>query len=455
MTYIQLCAKKIMSIESSVKDLFQKAKAKDEFNFVCSLINYKGMGNVKYVSNLHEWFEAIEYYETIYNEEGDLHKKLRIGLLIYSTFFESSDLYNIIGSLSRNILGYRGASYLYWKHENADRWLGTGEKVSMVTEILGDVGCQEIADLFNETQYKQIRNSFFHSSYGLEGNNYHIPDSDPIVINNIGVHSLEIKEFLIPRIDKVLKFFHLFKTEYLNQYNSYNEDKDVKGMFPIEMDIKILGSENGLYGFVTPGSWIKKQNDFWTAMNIIFEKPDETRRFIQNELNRLIAKDRIRSDDGSLQHLYEVIKERNIPEEKQDMGAVYQRFGDKVKTMAAEEQNHFKQRDLTKRALSFYQKMLNIDEDRKVTNNIACLKYSFGLDDGKDDLIKESLGEFLDTIDEEPKAIGIKNALVVLHKLIERGVGIEVEKTRFQNLLNSINNPELEDLKHETLAKLN
>jgi len=444
-----------MSIESSVSDLFQKAKEKDEFNFVCSLIDYKGTGHVKYVSNLHEWFEAIEYYETIYIEEEDSHKKLRIGLLIYSTFFESSDLYNIVGNLSRNILGYRGASYLYWKHENADRWLGTAQKVSLVTDILADVECQEIADLFNGTHYKQIRNSFFHSSYSIEGNNYHIHDSDPIVINNVGVHSLEINEFLIPTIDKVLEFFHLFKTEYLNQYNSYNEDKDVKGMFPGEMDIKILGSENGLYGFVTPGSWIKKENDFWTAMNIVFDRPDETRRFITDELKRLIAKDRIRSDDGSLQHLYEVIKERNIPEEKQDIGTVYQRFGDMVNQMATEEQNHFKQRDLTNRALSFYQKMLNIDEDRTVTNDIACLKYSVGLNDGKDDLIKESLNDFLDCIDEERKENPINNALIVLKKLLEKGVEIEVEKTRFQTLLNSLNDPELEDLKEQTLAELN
>lgn len=443
-----------MFIETSLKELFQKAKEKDEFNFVCSLIDYKGMGHVKYVSNLHEWFEAIEYYETIYKTESELHKKLRVGLFIYSTFFESSDLYNIIGNLSRNILGYRGASYLYWKHKNADRWLGTKEKVSLITGILADVGCQKIADFFNETHFKQIRNSFFHSSYSLEGNNYFIHDSEPIEINNIGTKSLDINTFLIPKIDKVLEFFHLFNSEYMRQINSYTFDKMIKGKFPCEMDIKILGSENGLYGFVTPSSWIKIENDNWTAMNVAFESPDETKRFINDELNRLINKERIKSNDGSLQHLNEVIKEREIKEEMQDMGIIYQRFGDILCKMAEETDNHFKQRDLIKRTLSYYQKMLNIDDTRKVTNDIATIKYSIGIDDGNDDLIKESLNDFLNCIDEEPKSNPIKNALIVLKKLIEKGTEIEAEKRRFRTQLDAINSSELKDLKQETLDEI-
>jgi len=444
-----------MSIESSVKELFQKAKEKDEFNFVCSLIDYKGMGHVNYVSNLNEWFEAIEYYETLYNAEADLHKRLRIGLLIYSTFFESSDLYNILGNLSRNILGYRGASYLYWKHKNADRWLGTGEKVSLVTEILGDVGCQDIELFFNETHYKQIRNSFFHSSYSLQDDTYYLRDSEPIIINYIVKTSLNINDFLIPKIDRVLEFFHLFRSEYLNQYASYTSDKDIRGKFPIELDIRILGSENGLYGFSTPSSWIKMENDFWTAMNIVFERPSETDRFINDELNRLISKEKIRSDDGTLHHLYEVIKERNITSEMQDMGTVFQRFGDMLYTMAAEEENHFKQSDLAKRTLSFYQKMLNIDQSRKVTNNIASLKYSVGIDSSNDELIKECFSDLIDIIGDDPKPNPLKNAKICINKLNEKGIEIEAEKTRLKSKLNSINIIELEDLKQDILRELN
>jgi len=443
-----------MQIKDSIKTLFQKAKDKDEFNFVCTLIDYKGMGSVKYLSNLPEWFDAIEYYESIFRNEDDKHKKLRIGLLIYSTFFESIDLYNLLGNLARNILGYRGAPYLYWKHDKADRWLGTGEKVSLVTEILTDAEVEEIAEFFNETHIKQIRNTFFHSSYSLEEDEYILQGSEPVYISNVDTSNFSITNFLFPKIERVLEFFHAFKDEYVNQFNSYTTDVDTKGKFPIEMDIKILGSENGLYGFVTPGSYIKKENDFWTAMNIVFDSPDETRRFILDELKRFIAKEKIRSYDGSLQHLYEVITERNRTDEKQDLGTVFQRFGDIVNKMAADEDNSFKERDLSKRALSYYQKMLNIDDTRIVTNDIACLKYSVGIDSGNNELVKESLNDFLECIEKEPKLNPIENGLIVFNKLKNDGIDIESEKTKLIELLSKIDIAELEEIKVQSLAEL-
>jgi|GEM_PF-1098084 len=442
-----------MSLKTSVKSLFAKAKEKSEFNFICSLIDYKEMAHIKNVSNLREWFEAIEYYESIYNSEEDLHKKLRIGLVIYSTFFESSELYSLMGNLSRNILGYRGVPYLYWRHRNADRWLGTAEKVSLVTGILSDVDCQEIVDFFNKTHYKQIRNSFFHSSYSLEGNDYHIQNSEPIFINDRPNRNLNITNFLIPKIEGVLEFFHLFKAEYFSQFNSYTSNKKVKGNFPVEMDIIILGSENGLCGFETSNSSIQLKDDFWEAMNITFGSPDETRRFVIDELERFLSKERIRGEDGSLKHLHEVIKERDIQDEKESLGTVYQKLAD-IRYKMAEEKNDKERSYLRGMALSFYQKMLNIDDSRKITNDIACLKYLVGADIGKGNLIKESLDDFLNCIDDIPEANSIKNSLIILKELNAKGINTDAEKSRFVSLLNGITNPELEDLKQETLTEI-
>jgi hypothetical protein len=109
------------------KAIVRGSKNKNEFQFVLTLINYRGMGTKKLTTNLHEWFEAIEFYKSNYYSNTGKNKT-RIGTLIYSTFFENSDFYNIIGSLCRIKLGFKGSSYLFWKTRKYERLLGIGRK---------------------------------------------------------------------------------------------------------------------------------------------------------------------------------------------------------------------------------------------------------------------------------------------------------------------------------------
>jgi len=100
-----------------LKSLFAKAKERDEFEFVLTLINYQGIGDDD-ITNLYEWFDALEFYKKLYFQcEGK--EKTRMGLLLYSTFFENSDFYNIIGSLCKITLGFRGSKckLLFTKRE--------------------------------------------------------------------------------------------------------------------------------------------------------------------------------------------------------------------------------------------------------------------------------------------------------------------------------------------------
>ncbi len=104
------------------EELFEEAKAKNEFDFVLTLINYRGISSANLNSNLHEWFDAIEFYKRLFYSLKD-KEKARIGALLYSTFFENSDFYNIVGSLCRINLGFKGSSYLFWKKKSMnDYW---------------------------------------------------------------------------------------------------------------------------------------------------------------------------------------------------------------------------------------------------------------------------------------------------------------------------------------------
>ena len=51
---------------NEIYSLFHEAKQTSEFEFVQTLINYRGMGTYKLTTNLYEWFDAIEFYKKLY-----------------------------------------------------------------------------------------------------------------------------------------------------------------------------------------------------------------------------------------------------------------------------------------------------------------------------------------------------------------------------------------------------
>ena len=59
---------------TELKNLFLDAKAKNKFEFIQTLINFKGM-EAKY-DTLYEWFDAIEMYKELY-QQFDGNKKTR------------------------------------------------------------------------------------------------------------------------------------------------------------------------------------------------------------------------------------------------------------------------------------------------------------------------------------------------------------------------------------------
>jgi hypothetical protein len=163
--------------------------------------------------------------------------------LLYSIFFENSDFYNIIGSLCKIKLGYKGSSYLFWKTKKYERLLGIGEKKDFLLELLEDADKQKIISFFNDNHFKEIRNTYFHSAYSLSEEDYILHDSDPIYISGVGYNSFNVKEFFYPKIENVIKFFDAFKKLYFDSFTSYQTDKEVDALFPNPCKATILGSK--------------------------------------------------------------------------------------------------------------------------------------------------------------------------------------------------------------------
>lgn len=352
-------------------ELFEEAKQKSEFDFVLTLMNYQGIGEVELMANLHEWFDAIEFYKTqYYSLEGK--QKVRMGTLLYSTFFENSDFYNIIGSLCRIILGYKGSSRLFWKTKKYERLLGIGEKQDFLIELLDDVGKQSIIEFFDQNHFKEIRNTYFHSAYSLTDTEYILHDSEPIYIGHVGHSYVSIQDFLIPKIENVIEFFDKFKYLYVSSFASYTSDKQVNGRFPAPVVATIIGSPNGLKGFriknaVTfygqshdSGIWYNETHKMWEGHNITTYKNSVETIEIGEQLQRYFNKEDIHKSDKDFLNMIDKVKERNVPQELQTAVQLLVKFGNIRFEKMNSELITQKKKSLKYITLPYYEKALEI-----------------------------------------------------------------------------------------------
>ncbi|HWZ21682.1 MAG TPA: hypothetical protein VNW06_03460 [Cytophagaceae bacterium] len=383
-----------LSIENTLLELealFGEAKNRSEFEFILTLINFRGMGRKEETSNLYEWFEAIEFYKKNYAALTGKDKS-RIGLLLYSTFFENSDFYNIIGSLCRISLGFRGSSYLYFKTEKHERLLGTGQKIDFILELLNDCNKQNIITFFSNVHYKEIRNAFFHSAYVLIDDDFIIHDSAPIYINGIGNANFNVESFLYPKVDYIISFFDSFKKLYLNSFNSYQTNKVVNGYFPNPIVATIIGSSNGLKGFLIKdsvslfdklydsGIIYDERFQMWTGLNITYNSQNIETIEIKQQLTRYEGKADINKTNFEFQNLVDKVSERKKQDEVDRIIGLLIKFGNVRFQKMSDEINPHKKASYPKIILPYYKQAvefkttIDLTEIKKKIKELEYLK---------------------------------------------------------------------------------
>jgi hypothetical protein len=360
-------------ILQELEQLFTDARTKNEFQFLLTILNYKHISSPEESANLYEWFDGLEFYKSLYNKYTD-KEKIRIGLLLYSTFFENSDFYNILGSLCRNTLGFGGSSFLFWKTKKQERLLGTGEKIRMVSEILTDCNYIKTIEFFDTTHFEQLRNTFFHSAYNFSEGDYILFDSEPILIGGKTTHRVSVTDFLIPLIDKVILFFDKFKEQYLGSIAQYKTEKQIKGYFPDLKDVIIHGTEDGLKGvtvlktaqfygeWVDSGIYYDEEFKFWFAKNIQFNFPRIEKIEIDESLSRYESKKDIRNNNSEFLNLVDKIVERSYKDEMERIISLLIKFGDAKYQIYENEPNEHKKKSFKKLPLSFYQKVIQLNK---------------------------------------------------------------------------------------------
>ena len=357
---------------AELEELFAEARARSEFDFVITLLNYQGMAS-EISPTLLEWFDAIEFYKKLFVAHSD-KEKARMGLLLYSTFFENSDFYNIIGSLCRIKLGFRGSSYLFWKTKKYERLLGIGEKEDYLVELLDDCAKLEIISFFENNHYKEIRNTFFHAAYSIEDDDYHLHDSDAIVIGNVRHYVFSLENFFYPIVDNVIQLFDCFKKLYQESWASYTEEFQVQGNFLEPVIATILGSEQGLRGFriddgpsfygqpVASGIWYDENYQIWAGHNIRFSHTDVETLEIREQLTRFENKPNIKRKDYEFNNLVDKVKERNRQDEIARAILLLVKFGDARFSAMEAETNQFKKGSYPKMIVPFYEKAIEINK---------------------------------------------------------------------------------------------
>ncbi|MEJ0055737.1 MAG: hypothetical protein WDN75_08855 [Bacteroidota bacterium] len=432
--------------------LFADAKAKNELEFVRALINYRGPSSRFLGSNLFEWFEAIENYERWYRRENySLHEKGRFALLLYSTFFEATDLYLILGNLSRVATGHRVIPHGYWKHEKQNHWLGVNEKISLIEELLIDAGFETVQRFFRDNHFEQIRNAFFHSTYAFDNDDYILNDVETLYIDYLGHHTLSLTEFLFPKVEIILEFFHRFKDLLIGNMKAYS-----KGTQGTEDGGEIFGSESGIVGYKdNEGNTLSLSNDCWMDATGHLQLRALVDRHVMDELDRLEKKAKLTTDDGCVHHLYDALVQRKNQTERQRLGGIYARLGDMLLSMSSSEPNHFrmfKLRDLTRK---YYERMSELSPAHQLHPKYSLLKYIAAPHSAEGfKVMKEAANELIQVLKGKVTEEALINVSRMLPRLKANGIDIESEKKSFAKILETKVPPELKDKADEIANEL-
>ncbi len=237
-----------------LKRLFKSAKKKDEFEYICCLINFKGIGDPRALSHIYESKDLILQMVDLIERTKNNHEQIRLLLLLYCHIFEMDELYNILGNMLRVSLGERYRPMLY-NSPTINPALKPVNKLDKLQSLAKKAGFELLIKTIQKLYSSPLRNSFFHSSYSLTGDNYFIVSGKDLKIAGVSKRVASLQKDILPITQSTVNiagnFFNVLRSASLE----YKENKVVIGRLePEGIEIEIIGHpEKGLSGFQTTG----------------------------------------------------------------------------------------------------------------------------------------------------------------------------------------------------------
>jgi hypothetical protein len=245
-------------VKSRLHELFEAAKAKDEFEFACTLLRVRGVEGAGW-DPFGETHQLVEDLISIINAPLVPHTKVRLGLLLYSHLTEVGATHDMLANLTRVIAGER---YIidpfldrYPRNRKGEpQFFSTPGKVRALREMLDSVNHSPVVETLDWFFHASVRNTFVHADYTLHDDQFR-SRSEWFVRDGVRTSELPL-DVLADLVNRALTFHDAFMREHDEQRGGYRTNKTLVGRIrggpegdPVEL---LADAERGLYGFRSP-----------------------------------------------------------------------------------------------------------------------------------------------------------------------------------------------------------
>ncbi len=242
-------------IRGLLAELFQKAKATDEFEYCSTLLRIRGIEAAGW-DPLQESLALMEQLLLQIRAPIDPALRLRLTLFVYCHATEMHDLYHVVGNMLRICSGLRYSVDCFARvnHPSGNAAVYPPAKVARMKEWADAQGMNVLGEMFSDMVVKEVRNAFFHSDYILHEGHFHIRRGDGVLIGNM-IDQRVPMAWLAPRLELGINTALTLVNLVMDAIRGYTENKVVMGRIqgdvavPVEL---IVQPGYGLIGVQSP-----------------------------------------------------------------------------------------------------------------------------------------------------------------------------------------------------------
>ena len=288
--------------------LFQNAKKTNEFEYILTLLQYRGLSEPGYIP----FDNTISIFTEIFalqDKIKDANQRLNITFWAYAHWVEASEPYELIANLFNVINGGRYSVSNFPKKASGkyQREQYPHEKIAQLKGIAQIVGLQNSLLPIEETYDRELRNSIFHSDYSIynqEMRSYQNFSGDETyeIINKFMayyqalnyLYDTAIEEYEKPKLINIPPYFNQFqfaitmsrkKHGLVGIKDNHTREELANGFMPwhivrlLGYELKMLKSDSTINQF--PENKIEKFNKF------LKRTPRFIRKIFRKQLNKI------------------------------------------------------------------------------------------------------------------------------------------------------------------------
>lgn len=246
-----------VNTESLLIELFEKAKQRDEFEFCCTLLKFRGIEPIGWDAMI-ESREMLDQLLSLVQAPIDQKFRLRLLLFAYCHATEMSVTYDTVANLLRIILGERWSltPFSGALHSSNKTLTKPEPKTMRIQEWAIQAGMPDIGEVMRKMLVKNVRNAVYHSDYILESNEFRIDQGSGVSVNGTITRAVPLK-WLLENIEIAINFSISVIDLMIKYTQSYQKEKVIKGRCGADggwRDVKLIVELGyGLIGFNVGG----------------------------------------------------------------------------------------------------------------------------------------------------------------------------------------------------------